>query len=143
MEKILSDKSKFQEINKDPFKEINRLQNKMRRYLPDLLKENFLTQEKYDSIYPTGSQPAILYGSPKVHKPNLPLRPVMSSINTYNRKLSEFLIPFLTPITTNQYTVPSSFAFCTEITPMNCNTHCIMSSFDVESLFTTYLYMKL
>ena len=60
----------------------------------------------------------------------------MSSINTYNRKLSEFLIPYLTPLTNNEYTVPSSFQFCNEIQQLNCNTVHTMSSFDVESLFT-------
>ena len=68
------------------FKEVHRLEDKVRRYLRDtLVKQNVLTEEEYDSIRPTGSQPAILYGLPKVHKPNTPLRPVMSSLNTYNR----------------------------------------------------------
>ena len=108
----------------------------MRRTSNWVLKQNILTEEQYNTIRPTGSQPAILYGLPKVHKPNTPLRPVMSSLNTYNRKLSEFLIPFIAPLTHNEYTVQSSFSFCNEIQKFITPTPFIMCSFDIESLYT-------
>ena len=84
MEDILQDNTKFQKLNKDPFKAVYSLENKVRKYLLKLVKLDLLTQKQYNLIRPTGSQPAILYGLPKVHKPNTPLRPVMSSIKTVN-----------------------------------------------------------
>ena len=105
MQNILNDTSKFVKLNKDPGKEVRRLEDKVRRAIDTLLKKNLLTLSQYKEIYPSGSSPALLYGLPKVHKPNLPLSPIMSSLNTYNRKLSEFLVPILMPLTTNMYTV--------------------------------------
>ena len=104
--------------------------------LLNLLNLGLLTKTQYDTIYPTGSSPAILYGLPKVHKKNTPLRPIMSSTNTFNRKLSQFLIPLLLPLTSNRFTVKSTFTFCTEINSYTHPSPLIMASLDIESLFT-------
>ena len=124
------------DLNKDPIKEVRRLEDKIRRYIRLLLSKNLLTKEQYDNIYPSGSSPALLYGLPKIHKDNVPLRPIMSSTNTYNRKLSQFLIPILLPLTSNDFTVRSTFEFCEEINRFTHPRLLTMASFDVESLFT-------
>ena len=88
-------------------------------------------------MYVTGSQPGILYGLPKIHKPNVPLRPILSSIGTAGYALSKFFVPLLKPLTFNQYTVKDSFSFVEEITSIaNINSYNTMVSFDVQSLFT-------
>jgi hypothetical protein len=78
----------------------------------------------------------ILYGLPKIHKPNVPIRPILSALNTVGYKISTFLVPLINPVTTNSFTVKDTFQFVNEI----CNTenadNYIMASFDVESLFT-------
>ena len=133
---ILSDKKKFRKINTSPLKETQRLEKKVERFARSLLKKNLLTKEQFDLIRPSGSSPALLYGLPKVHKAQTPLRPIMSSLSTFNRNLSKFLIQFLMPLTTNCYTVASTFEFCNEIRSFNYHTPLVMASFDVESLFT-------
>ena len=55
-------------------------------------------------------------------------------INTPSYKLAKFLVPILSPLTINEYTVKDSFAFAKEITKTDCNY--VMASLDVESLFT-------
>ena len=133
---ILGNDKKFKKLNTTPLKETQRLEDKLIRFISSLVKKNLLTQEQYDQIRPSGSNPAILYGLPKVHKDQVPLRPIMSSLNTFNRKLSKFLIQFLIPLTTNIYTVPSTYEFCSEIKSFSYHNPPIMASFDVESLFT-------
>ena len=57
----------------------------------------------------------MLYGQPKVHKTvinNIPqFRPILSAINTPVYKLAKYLVPILSPLTVNDYTV-RFFYFC-------------------------------
>ncbi|XP_063590260.1 uncharacterized protein LOC134767143 [Penaeus indicus] len=90
-----------------------------------------------DSLLSTSrSQPGLLYGLPKVHKPNVPLRPTVSSFGTFNYNTAKCLVPILSPLTTNQYTIENSTAFANEITSLDLKQPVNMASFDVESLFT-------
>ena len=41
---------------------------KLQRFFRTLNKKGFLSKEKYENIYPNGSQPARLYDNPKTHK---------------------------------------------------------------------------
>ena len=61
-----------------------------------------ISPEEYKEPYVTGSQPGILYGLRKIHKPNVPLRPILSSIGTAGYGLSKFFVPLLKPLTFNQ-----------------------------------------
>ena len=49
-------------------------------------------------------------------------------------KLAKYLLPFLTPLTQNEYTVTDSFHFAEEICKQDPNLY--MASLDVDSLFT-------
>ena len=87
---------------------------------------------------PIGTRPGILYGQPKVHKTvinNIPqFRPILSAINTPVYKLAKYLVPILSPLTVNDYTVKDSFTFAKEV--INFDHNLFMASLDVESLFT-------
>ena len=83
----------------------------------------------------TGSKPGIMYGIPKIHKPDAPLRPVMSTIGTANYKLSKYLVSLLSPLIGNVYSIRDSFEFSSFISSIPNNNY-VMASFDVTSLFT-------
>ena len=62
---------------------------KSQRFLLKLKKKSFFSQEDFEKVYPNGSFVARVYGLPKLHKlksksDNLKVRPIVSSINTYN-----------------------------------------------------------
>ena len=64
-------------------------EGQLQRFLRKLKNKQFFTKEVYDEIYPSSSKSASLYGLPKIHKlniqrDNLPLRPIVSSIDIYN-----------------------------------------------------------
>ena len=86
----------------------------------------------------TGSRPGVLFGLGKVHKETKnglpPFRPIFSTIGTPAYKLAKFLLPFLTPLTQDEYTVTDSFHFAEEICKQDLNLY--MTSLDVDSLFT-------
>ena len=61
--KIINDSSKFRPIKEDPT-----LSREGRRLLRKLKKDGHLDNVVYETIYPKGSQPARIYGLPKLHK---------------------------------------------------------------------------
>ena len=103
--------------------------------------KGFFTDESYDKIYPSGSKPASIYGLPKIHKlninkDNLSLRPIISSIGTYNYNLSKFLTNLLAPVIPTTNCTKDSFTFCEEIKKVRA-TNKFLISYDVCSLFTS------
>ena len=132
IENLLADRNKFKKLNEDPT--IKR-EEKLTRYLRNLKQKKSITKAFYDSVRPCGSQPARLYGLPKIHKPDHPLRPICSSIGSYNYRLASKLASILSPHSFNEYTVKNSFEFVNELHNLHVeNTH--LASFDVSSLFT-------
>ena len=85
MKELLSDVSKFKEITVEP--RINLLlqhEGKLIEFLKRV--KSSVTTDLYKHLYPQGSQPGIMYGLSKIHKPlvnSFPkLRPILSAINT-------------------------------------------------------------
>jgi hypothetical protein len=79
-----------------------------------------------------------MYGLVKVHKPNYPIRPIVSSINSPCQHLARFLLPILNPLvgTTSTFILNSQH-FIEQIKNLDINEKKIMGSFDVVNLFTT------
>ncbi len=133
-EEILNIKSKFKIIPGDWFKHIIALEDKSNRILRKL--KHKLDDNVYNFLFASGSVPGILYGLPKVHKINVPIRPILSAINTFNYNLAKFFVPILLELTTNQYTIKNSYSFVKELMETSIPpSHCL-ASFDIKSLFT-------
>ena len=103
--------------------------------------KDFLTDESYDKIYPSGSKPASIYGLPKINKlhnnkDNLSLRPIISSIGTYNYNLSKFLTNLLVPVIPTTNCTKDSFKFCKEMKKVRA-TNKFLISYYVCSLLTS------
>ena len=132
MNNILSDTSKYKPLpNSNILKHIFTIEDKLNRITRSLTSETF----DHKNLFTSGSSPRIMYGVPKTHKPDLPLRPVLSAINTPSYKLAKAFIPILNPITINNYTIPDSFS----LVNLQHNTnfqHSYMTSFDIQNLFT-------
>jgi len=65
-----------------------------------------------------------------------PIRPIISSIGTFNYNLAKFLVPILTPLTKNEFTVENTKDFVYDITALKFNEPVVMASVDIQSLFT-------
>ena len=113
-------------------------QDKIKNIFKSLHDKESLTDILYKKILPVGCRPGIFYGRAKVHKPvmnNCPsFRPILDAVNAPSYKLAKFLVPFLSSLPINKYTVKDSFEFAKEFTKTDCK--CSMASLDVESLFT-------
>ncbi|XP_071439841.1 uncharacterized protein [Hetaerina americana] len=78
-----------------------------------------------------------LYGLPKVHKKEIPLRPIVSSLGSPTYKLAQFLARSLKPCTGNTTSnVRDSSHFIEILGSINVSPRDILVGFDVVSLFT-------
>ena len=135
------DNTKFEQLKmlkSNIYKETVKREDKVRKLLNELKNEELISEQQYAELNtPIGSRPGILYGLPKVHKHNFPLRPIISAIGTHAYKLAKFLVPLLRPFSTNSYTISDTFMFVKELCELQINTNnVVMTSFDVKSLFT-------
>ena len=134
MNTILSDQTKFSEIGSPEFAIIFRLEDKINRTLKQFKDENILNDHVYQDLYSSGSSFGTLYGLPKIHKENVPLRPILASYNSPNFSIAKYLVPLLNALTINQHTIINASKFIPQILLQDTNS--FMVSFDVKSLFT-------
>ena len=85
-------------------------------FLCKLKQKIFFNEIEYDKFYPSGSAPALIYGSPKMHKfpssDSIPkLCPIASAIGTFNYNLAPFLCDLIVLLVPNDYSRKGTF-FC-------------------------------
>ena len=134
MNTILSDRSKFEYIGSPAFQPIFRTEDKINRFLKSLKDRDIINDHTYSLLYSSGCSYGVLYGLPKVHKENIPLRPILASYNTPSYKLAKYLAPLLQPFSENQFTLSNSSTFAKDIVTQDLDLY--MVSLDVVSLFT-------
>ena len=92
----------------------------------------------YRRLYPTGAVPPKYYGLPKVHKPGMPLRPIISSIGSVNHETAKELSRILKPLVgKSSHHVKKNMDFIQSIEDIQLKPEKCMMSFDVEALFTS------
>ena len=81
----------------------------LQRFLRKLKQKNLFNEIEYGKLYPSGSDPARIYGTPKMHKfsssdsfPKVCL--IISSIGSFNSNLARFICDFLSPLVPNDVT---------------------------------------
>ena len=117
METIVSDHNKFENVNiiKEILNFSINYEKNINNYLKRLGKSGTLSTEQYKKVKVVGSWPGILHGLCKVHKDITdtcpPFRLILSAVGTPSYKFAKFLVPKLSSITFNEFTVTDSFAF--------------------------------
>ena len=106
-----------------------------------LKQKNFFNEIEYDKLYASGSAPACFYGTSKMPKfsasDSFPkLRPIVSSIGTFDYILARFLCDLLSHLIPNDYSCKDTFSFVSQIKNANLSKQFIVSC-DVSSLLTT------
>ena len=77
------------------------------------------------------------YGLPKIHKPNVPLRPNVASIGSPRYTLAKYLAEIFKPVVgKTEHHVVNSKEFVTKMEQIRLGRNDILVSFDVVSLFT-------
>ena len=81
-----------------------------------------------------------MYDLPKLHKQQIPFRPILSMIKSPHHKLAKFLNSLLEPVLTyySQFVVKDSFQVIERIKNIKSD-NTVSISFDVKQLFTNVL----
>ena len=117
----------------DPTERVSR---KLSEKLLTLERSGYLSDAVYNKIRPRHKQPPRICGL-KILKADVPLRPIVSCVNTFAYDLSAYLANILSPLTgKSEYTVTNSAHFVSTVSNETILDNEIMVSFDVESLFT-------
>lgn len=135
VETLLSDISTYVLKNRDP-------NVKLQRTLNELIKQLKLKKEidegvaKHLTTY--NSVSAKLYCLPKIHKTNVPLRPIVSCVGCATYNLSKFLSNILTESLANitDYNIRDTFSFVNFVQGVILPENYVLVSLDVISLFT-------
>ena len=111
------------------------------RKLTKLLKKNKekgnLTDSQYRQLNQHHSKLPHMYGLPKIHKDNVPLRPIVSCRGSACHPLSQFLVKTIRPLSGKSAShVKNSTHFVSLVKDMQPTANTQMISFDVVSLFT-------
>ena len=125
----------YKEISEDPTK---KQKNKLISILKNIKAEGGLNEETYRRLYPTAAVPSKFYGLPKIHKPGIPLRPIVSSIGaaTYNtaKELAKILKPL---VGMSAHHVHNTRDFVEQIKDVRLKQEECIVSYDVTALFTS------
>ena len=135
MQQMLCDEDTYQPLKKDP---TTSLENKMNAELLQLKKCGRLPPDVYSWLRSSAGRVPMLYGLPKVHKPDVPLRPIVSFMYSPTYELSKFLARLLAPLVglTSSH-VRNSKAFVEFMKSQILEKEETLVSFDVVSLFTS------
>ena len=128
----------FSKISVDPTK---KTEAKIQRVLRKIKSK--LTIQEYHCLYPTGSCPGKFYGTAKIHKlklndkvDQLPIRTIVSNIETATYNLARHLTKLLSPLSKSKYTIDSTKHFMEKIKQETILDGYKMVIFDIKSLFT-------
>ena len=135
MPQLLADKNTYRPLKMDP---TNRQKNRLINILRSIKSEGRLEDHIYKKMYPTGASSPKLYGLPKIHKQNIPLRPIVSSQGSVSYEAAKELARILTPLSGNTiHQINNSKEFAEDIKKIKLEEgECIMS-YDVAALFTS------
>ena len=91
----LFNQNTYRSIPRDP---TNSIKNKLISILKRVKNQTGLDSNKYKSMYPSGCVPPKFYGLPKIHKPDTPLRPIVSSCGSVTYGVAKVLTKILKPL---------------------------------------------
>ena len=104
-------------------------------------KDDIVTDNLLTALVPKGCTIPRLYGLPKTHKANVPMRPILSMTGSATHRTAKFLAKVLKPVEQFfcQHCIKDSFALVDSLTQFNREGNCgdyVLASVDVVSLFT-------
>ena len=133
--KILDDTKTYEKLSKDP---TTTFKNKLINILKPWKKEESISKNLSRQLYPTSYQAPKFYGLPKIHKQDMPLRPIVSGIGSVSEGCAKHLSKLLNSVKgKNGHSIKNSADFVSKIKDLEVTPARKMVSFDVSALFTS------
>jgi hypothetical protein len=121
-------------LDKDP---TANLKSKVISHLKSLKDQNHIPIELYRHLYPTSTETPKFYCLPKVHKPQVPLRPIVASRNSMTYNLAKFIAKVLRPLVgKSERHLKNSQDLVNKLRGVTLSNNQSLISYDVTSLFT-------
>ena len=92
---LLEDTNTYRPIPSDP---TTKLKDKLINILKKIKTEGNMDENTYRRVYPTGSSAPKFYWLPKIHKKDVPLRPIVSSTDSVTYGVAKELSRILKPL---------------------------------------------
>jgi hypothetical protein len=138
---LLKDEKTYTKLKKDP---TVKFKQEIVDALIDLKNRKVISPKLHKDLYPTEDQPPRFYGLPKVHKPSMPVRPIVSSIGTISYRVAKYLAKILTPLVgKTKHHVKNSKEFVKEAWEIKIGPDEELRSYDVSALFMSVPVDKL
>ena len=124
----------YAKLKKDPTAKIEK---RDKDHLIKIERDGKMPTPLRKKLSPQHSKSPQIYGLPKIHKDNTPLRPIVCTIGSPTYHLAKHLCYILSPLVgnTNSY-IRNSTHFVNKISTLHLDMMDRMISFDVKSLFT-------
>ena len=132
-EELLKEKT-YKKITEDP---TVKQKNKLINILRNIKTEGGLNDETYRRLYLTGAGSPKFYGLPKIHKPDMPLWPIISSIGTVTCNTAKELSKILKPLVGLSNHFHDTRDFVEQLKEVRLKIEESMVSYDVTALFTS------
>ena len=105
--------------------------------LTKLNKDSKITEDQYKYLYPTSEATPRLHFTPKIHKANSLLRPIVDYTGSIGYNTSRALADLLNPLVgTTEHHVKNSKELAAELSSFTLEQEDIFNSHDVVSIFT-------
>ena len=135
MNELVNDKQTYERLKGD---QMPALQRKLNSKLLKLKKTDAIDIRRYYRLRCPVPQPPKLHGLPKLHKPSIPMRPIVSFYGSPTYQLSKYLTTVLQPLTDqSRHKLQSTENFIDAIKTAQIPDDHRLVSFDVKSLFTS------
>ncbi|XP_052259249.1 uncharacterized protein LOC127863670 [Dreissena polymorpha] len=135
MDKLTSDRDTYEPLKKDPTRQVKtRLVNILKKWK----KENLISDKLYHQLYPTSENVPKLYGLPKIHKKDAPLRPIVSSTGSVLYATAKYIASVIGPLAgKTEHHIVNSVDFVQKIKDLEVPPGTKLVSYDVSALFTS------
>ena len=125
----------YKSIQCDP---TNTIKIKLITILKRVKSQTGLSNQTYKAMYPTCCVPPKFYGLPKIHKPDTPLRPIVSSCGSVTYGVAKELAKILKPLVDKSpHHINSTQDFVEQVKHITLVPGECLSSYDVSALFTS------
>ncbi|XP_065354742.1 uncharacterized protein LOC135949190 [Calliphora vicina] len=133
MDELLKDRNTYKRILIDPTQKLQRANNNL---IMDLYKKEYISIYDKRVLTSNAATAPRLYGLPKIHKLNNPLRPISSSVGVPCYELSKHIGKILKNIIQEKYNIRNSLELKMKLDTLTLDEDEILISLDVVSLFT-------
>ena len=133
MKDLLDEKSVYKTIREDP---TEKLQRKNNQIVNDLYKHKHIDFNLKTKLHCSAAQPPKLYGLPKIHKENCPLRPISASTDVPCYNLAKYVGNIIKTLISTELNIKNSFELKEKLQNQLIENDEILISYDVVSLFT-------